>query len=109
MYDGVEEQDSIGLRGAPGHAVQVGGDIETTLVRPSAPGKVTCFFPTGVGVLNVPGGGDRLIMDQDVLRDLRRAQEAGVVVAGVCTGVMVLSAAGPTKGRPCRTRAASTT
>lgn len=48
----------------------------------------------------MPGGGDQLINDPDVLQDLVRAQRAGVAVAGVCTGVMVLSAAGLTKGRP---------
>lgn len=114
MYDGVEEQDAIGPRDVFGHAVQAGGEVETTFVRPSAPGEVTCFFgtritvpaawePTDTDVLIVPGGTDRLIDDPDVHRDLVRAQEAGVVVAGVCTGVMVLSAAGLTKGRPCTT------
>lgn len=114
MYDGVEEQDAIGPRDVFGHAVQAGGDVETTLVRPSAPGEVTGFFgtrivvptawdPTDADVLIVPGGGDQLIKDPEVLRDLVRAQEAGVTVAGVCTGVLVLSAAGLTKGRPCTT------
>lgn len=114
MYDGVEEQDAIGPRDVFGHAVRAGGEVETTLVRPSGPGEVTCFFgtritvptawdPTDTDLLIVPGGGDRLIHDQDVHRDLVRAQEAGVVVAGVCTGVLVLSAAGLTEGRPCTT------
>ncbi|MFJ5840570.1 DJ-1/PfpI family protein [Streptomyces shenzhenensis] len=114
LYDGVEEQDFIGPRDVFGHAVQAGGEVETTLVRPSAPGEVTCFFgtkvtvpaawePTDTDLLIVPGGGDQLINDPDVLQNLVRAQEAGVIVAGVCTGVMVLSAAGLTKGRPCTT------
>ncbi|MEU6355231.1 DJ-1/PfpI family protein [Streptomyces sp. NPDC047072] len=114
MYDGVEEQDAIGPRDVFGHAVQAGGQVETTLVRPSAPGEVTCFFGTRITVptawdpidtelLIVPGGGDGLVHDTDVHRELARAQEAGVVLAGVCTGVMVLSAAGLTKGRPCTT------
>ena len=114
MYDGVEEQDAIGPRDVFGHAVQAGGDVETTLVRPSAPGEVTGFFgtrivvptawdPTDADVLIVPGGGDQLIKDPEVLRDLVRAQEGGVTVAGVCTGVLVLSAAGLTRGRPCTT------
>ncbi len=114
MYDGVEEQDVIGPRDVLGHAESAGGQIQTTLVRPSAPGEVTCYFgtkvtvpaawePTDTDLLIVPGGGDRLINDPDVLRDLVRAQRAGVIVAGVCTGVMVLSAAGLTNGRPCTT------
>ncbi|MEU1948581.1 MULTISPECIES: DJ-1/PfpI family protein [unclassified Streptomyces] len=114
MYDGAEEQDVIGPRDVLGHAESAGAEIRTTLVRPSAPGEVTCFFgtkvtvpaawePTDTDLLIVPGGSDRLINDPDVLRDLVRAQRAGVIVAGVCTGVMVLSAAGLTKGRPCTT------
>ncbi len=114
MYDGVEEQDFIGPRDVLGHAERAGGRVRTTLVRPSAPGEVTCFFgtrvvvptawePTDGDLLIVPGGGDRLINDPDVLRNLVRAQQAGVTVAGVCTGVLVLSAAGLTKGRPCTT------
>ncbi|SED44861.1 DJ-1/PfpI family protein [Streptomyces sp. 2224.1] len=114
VYDGVEEQDFIGPRDVLGHAERAGGRVRTTLVRPSAPGTVTCFFgtevtvpaawePTDTDVLIVPGGGDQLIHDPEVLRDLVRAQQAEVTVAGVCTGVMVLSAAGLTKGRPCTT------
>ncbi|MEW1722816.1 DJ-1/PfpI family protein [Streptomyces sp. NPDC093109] len=114
MYEGAEEQDVIGPRDVLGHAERAGAPIRTTLVRPTAPGEVTCFFGTQVTVpaaweptegdlLIVPGGGDQLINDPDVLRDLVRAQEAGVVIAGVCTGTMVLSAAGLTKGRPCTT------
>ncbi|MFJ8490463.1 DJ-1/PfpI family protein [Streptomyces sp. NPDC094038] len=114
MCDGVEEQDAIGPRDVFGHAVQAGGQVETTLVRPSAPGEVTCFFgtrnvvpaawdPTDADVLIVPGGGDQLIRDPEVHRDLARAPEAGVTVAGVRTGVLVLSAAGLTNGRPCTT------
>ncbi|MFI0777026.1 DJ-1/PfpI family protein [Streptomyces sp. NPDC021212] len=120
MYDGVEEQDAIGPRDVLGHAAQAGGQVETTLVRPSAPGEVTCFFgtkvmvpaawePTDTDLLIVPGGGDQLIHDPDVLRNLVRAQEAGVTVAGVCTGVMMLSAAGLTKGRPCTTHSLAKT
>ncbi|MFJ3788537.1 DJ-1/PfpI family protein [Kitasatospora sp. NPDC090091] len=114
VYDGVEEQDFIGPRDVLGHAERAGADVRTTLVRPSAPGEVTCFFgtrvtvpavwePTDAGLLIVPGGSDRLINDPYVLRDLVRAQQAAVTVAGVCTGVMVLSAAGLTRGRPCTT------
>ncbi|MEU1803295.1 DJ-1/PfpI family protein [Streptomyces sp. NPDC019937] len=114
MYDGVEEQDAIGPRDVLGHAARAGGQVETTLVRPSAPGEVTGFFgtritvptawePTDADLLIVPGGGDQLMRDPDVLRNLVRAQQAGVTVAGICTGVMLLSAAGLTAGRPCTT------
>ncbi|WP_432108865.1 DJ-1/PfpI family protein [Streptomyces sp. AA1529] len=88
--------------------------MEATLVRSSAPGEVTGFFgtrftvddvwePTAGDVLAVPGGGDGLINNAQVLDGLKRAHQAGVTVAGVCTGVMVLSAAGLTSGRACTT------
>lgn len=57
MYHGVEEQDFrggeqdfIGPRDVPGHAERAGGQVHTTLVRPSAPGTVICFFGTEVTV-----------------------------------------------------------
>ncbi len=123
MFDGIEEQDVIGPVAVFGHAGHQDPRIRTTLVKPGAPGQVTGTFgtqfavpatwdPADADVLVVPGGGYRakdgpgvhtLIKDEQVLRDIGRAHRAGVLVAGVCTGVMVLSAAGLTRGRPCTT------
>ncbi|WP_055547477.1 DJ-1/PfpI family protein [Streptomyces sp. NBRC 110028] len=123
VYDGVEEQDFMGPRDVFGHAVHAGGAVETSLVRPGGPGEVTCAFgtkvvvdkgwePTEADVLVIPGGGwgkpdgpgiHALRKSPSVLRDLRRAQQSGVVLAGLCTGVLALSAAGLVKGRPCTT------
>lgn len=123
VFDGVEEQDVIGPVAVLGHAGHQGGQVEVTLVMPGAPGEVVGTFgtrfavsatwnPTNGDVLIVPGGGygmkdgpgvHALIKDKALLRDLGRAHRSGVLVAGVCTGVMVLSAAGLTEGRPCTT------
>ncbi|GAB3168368.1 DJ-1/PfpI family protein [Amycolatopsis sp. NPDC004378] len=122
LFDGVEEQDVIGPLAVLGHAGHQQGEVQVTLVNRGAPGVVTGTFGTKFGVstawnpnaaddvLIVPGGGyaakdgpgvNALIKDSAFLHDLGRARHA--VVAGVCTGVMVLSAAGLTKGRPCTT------
>ncbi len=123
VYDGAEEQDFIGPRDVFGHAAHAGGDLQTSLVRHGGPGEATGAFgtrilvdqgwePTEADILVVPGGGwgnpdgpgiHRLREDPSVLRGLRRARRSGVVLAGVCTGVMALSAAGLVKGRPCTT------
>ncbi|MFD4575194.1 DJ-1/PfpI family protein [Streptomyces sp. NPDC058417] len=123
VYDGAEEQDFIGPRDVFGHAVHAGGAVETSLVRPGGPGEVTCAFgtrivvdqgwrPTEADILVIPGGGwakpdgpgvHRLRSSPTVLDGLRRAHRSGVVLAGACTGVMALSAAGLLKGRPCTT------
>ncbi|RSD11846.1 DJ-1/PfpI family protein [Amycolatopsis eburnea] len=122
LFDGVEEQDVIGPLAVLGHAGHQNGQAHVTLVKRGAPGEVTGTFGTrfavattwspdaAVDVLIVPGGGyamkdgpgvHALIKDTAFLRDLGRARHA--VVAGVCTGVLVLAAAGLTKGRPCTT------
>ncbi|WP_413760706.1 DJ-1/PfpI family protein [Streptomyces sp. MMBL 11-3] len=123
VYDGAEEQDFIGPRDVFGHAVHAGGAVETSLVRPGGPGEVTCAFgtkilvdkewkPTEADILVIPGGGwgnpdgpgiHTLRKSPSVLRNLRRAHHSGVVLAGLCTGVLALSAAGLVRGRPCTT------
>ncbi|WP_234473639.1 MULTISPECIES: DJ-1/PfpI family protein [unclassified Streptomyces] len=123
LYDGAEEQDFIGPRDVFGHAVHAGGSVETTLVRHGGPGEVEALFgtkivvdrewdPADADILVIPGGGwgnpegpgvHTVRRNPAMLRNLRRARQSGVVLAGVCTGVMALSAAGLVKGRPCTT------
>ncbi|RKT55453.1 DJ-1/PfpI family protein [Saccharothrix australiensis] len=121
VYDGVEEQDFVAAVEVFGLAGKLsGGALRTTLVAVGRPGTVTCTYGTRVDVtaswspheadvLVVPGGGytdrtgpgvHRLIADRGFLRRL-----AGVAAlpVGICTGVMVLSAAGLTRGRPATT------
>ncbi|WP_053717317.1 DJ-1/PfpI family protein [Saccharothrix sp. NRRL B-16348] len=117
VFDGVEEQDFVAPVEVLGLAGRMsGGALTTTLVTPHRPGTVTCTYGTKVqvaegwapekaDVLVVPGGGytdktgpgvNRLAADQGFLR---RLAAADVLRAGICTGTMVLSAAGLTKGR----------
>ena len=117
MFDGVEEQDFVApveVLGLAGRAS--GGAVVTTQVTAGRPGTVTCaygtkvevargFSPGEADVVVVPGGGygnrtgpgvHRLISDQAFLR---RLATADVLPVGICTGTMVLSAAGLTRGR----------
>ncbi|GAA1341886.1 DJ-1/PfpI family protein [Saccharothrix algeriensis] len=122
MFDGVEEQDLIAPVEVFGLAEQMGGAVRSTLVTTGRPGTVTCAYgtrmevprgwsPRDADVLVVPGGGytdrngpgvHRLISDQGFLRRLAGSPALPV---GICTGVMVLSAAGLTRGRPATTHA----
>lgn len=117
MYDGVEEQDfaaPVEVLGLAGKLT--GGAVRSSLVTAGRPGTVRCTYGTTVevahgwspgeaDVLVVPGGGytdrtgpgvHRLISDQGFLRRLTSSRALPV---GICTGTMVLSAAGLTKGR----------
>lgn len=117
MFDGVEEQDFVAPVEVLGLARRLsGGAVTTTMVTTARPGTVTCTYGTRVDVaegwspraadlLVVPGGGyadkdgpgvHRLIADQGFLR---RLAAADVLPVGICTGTMVLSAAGITRGR----------
>jgi transcriptional regulator GlxA family with amidase domain len=118
MFDGVEEQDFV----APVEVLSLaaalsGGAVRTTQVTTARPGTVTCMHGTKVlvehgwspgdaDVLVVPGGGRytdpagpgvrRLMADKAFLRKLAAVE---ALPAGICTGTMVLSAAGFTRGR----------
>lgn len=117
MFDGVEEQDFVAPVEVLGLAAKMsGGAVRTTQVTTGKPGMVTCTYGTKVDVargwspddadlLVVPGGGyldktgpgvRRLISDQSFLR---RLAAADVLPVGICTGTMLLSAAGLTRGR----------
>ncbi|MGW6441596.1 DJ-1/PfpI family protein [Lentzea sp. NPDC055074] len=115
VFDGVEEQDFIAPVEVLGLAGRLsGGAVETTLVTTGAPGRVKCTFGTEVVVPNgwsprdadvvvMPGGGygrsdgvRKVIADKGFLRRLAASEALPV---GICTGTMVLSAAGITKGR----------
>ncbi|MFI9007848.1 DJ-1/PfpI family protein [Actinosynnema sp. NPDC053489] len=125
LFEGVEEQDFVApveVLGLAGRAS--GGAVTTTLVTTGRPGTVTCAYGTRVevadgwspgraDVLVVPGGGygdktgpgvNRLIADQVFLRRLAAVE---ALVAGICTGTMVLSAAGLTRGRNATTHTAA--
>ncbi|MET9224202.1 DJ-1/PfpI family protein [Lentzea sp. NPDC003310] len=117
MFDGVEEQDFVAPVEVLGLAGKLsGGAVRTTLVSPDRPRTVTCTYgtevkvphgwsPADADVLVVPGGGytnrtgpgvHRLIGDKAFLR---RLAESEALPVGICTGTMILSAAGITRGR----------
>ncbi|MFJ8911898.1 DJ-1/PfpI family protein [Amycolatopsis sp. NPDC102389] len=117
MFDGVEEQDFVAPVEVLGLAGKLtGGAVVSSLVSAGRPGPVKCTYGTVVevprswspgeaDVLVVPGGGytdrngpgvHRLNADHGFLRRLAASRALPV---GICTGTMVLSAAGLTKGR----------
>ncbi len=117
LYDGVEEQDFVG-------PVTVFGTVENiTQTFVSVAGPRTVHTASGMGivvsapwsprsadVVVVPGGGfgpgsgvDRQIRDGVLPEALADARRPGLVLLGVCTGSLLLAAAGLTAGRPCTT------
>ncbi|OLR91958.1 DJ-1/PfpI family protein [Actinokineospora bangkokensis] len=124
LFDGVEEQDFIGpyevFSAAGMHAP---GGLTVTYARLAGPGVVTAAWGTKVqvdagwapreaDVLVVPGGGYGRpdgpgiwaeIKDGALPRALAAARRRGLTMASLCTGALLLSAAGITRGRPCTT------
>lgn len=124
LFDGVDELDAVGplevLRGAAAH----GADLSVRLVTRTEPLDVTghhglrlqadAVYSPGADVLLVPGGGWIARTDAgawgeaergDWLPLIRAAADSGVLLAGVCTGVMLLARAGAIGDRPATTHA----
>ncbi|MFD8828395.1 DJ-1/PfpI family protein [Streptomyces sp. NPDC059605] len=124
MFDGVEELDFA----APYEVFSAAGfftprPVEVRYVSATGARRVTCAYGTVVrdigpwapgeaDVLVVPGGGYArrdspgvwAEIDRGTLpRALADAPRPELTVSALCTGVMLLSAAGLTKGRPCTT------
>ncbi|MEW6476527.1 MAG: DUF427 domain-containing protein [Actinomycetota bacterium] len=122
LFDGVDELDAVGplevLRGA---AAQ-GADLRVRLVTRTLPLDVTgshglrmkadAVYSLGTDVLLVPGGGWIARAETGAWAEaelgewpllLKEAADAGVVLAGVCTGVMLLARAGVIGARPATT------
>ncbi|WP_248896967.1 DJ-1/PfpI family protein [Haloplanus halobius] len=126
VYDGFDELDAIGPFEAFEMAADEGAPLETSLVtldeqetvtaahglRITPDGTLSVADPPDVAV--VPGGGwnDRrptgawAEAERGVLPDtLARLHDAGVTLASVCTGAMLLARAGVLDGRPAVTHA----
>ncbi|MFE0045590.1 DJ-1/PfpI family protein [Streptomyces albireticuli] len=127
LFDGAEDQDFTGpyeVFSAAGHISP--GVFAATYVALDGPRTVTTSYgtrvevesgwsPDSAGILVVPGGGwhpkrpgqpgvTAEIERGDLPKALRSArQREGLTIASVCTGAMLLSAAGITDGRPCTT------
>ena len=123
LFDGVEELDWAGpwevLTMWAALARRTGGPTIDVRLHARAAGPVTCAKGARVlvdatwdeleapDVVVVPGGrGTReLVEDPVVLELLRSLHEAGALVASVCTGSLLLAAAGLLEHRPATTHA----
>ncbi|WP_431894279.1 DJ-1/PfpI family protein [Nonomuraea sp. bgisy101] len=122
LYDGVEEQDFAG----PIAVFGVNADhIEQTFVTADGPRTVTTAIgmeivvrdswdPRSADVLMVPGGGlgegsatYREISRGVLPKALAAARRPGLIMASVCAGTLLLSAARITAGRSCTTHHAA--
>ncbi|MEE1801124.1 MULTISPECIES: DJ-1/PfpI family protein [unclassified Streptomyces] len=120
MFDGVEELDCI----APHSVFSNGqGRAEVRYVTTGRPGLIRSahgigfqveqsWSPEKADVIVVPGGGYVRPEGAGVWAEIKRgvlpralaaASRKGLTISSVCTGAMLLSAAGLTKERPCTT------
>lgn len=123
VFDGVDELDAIGPLEILRAASSEPPGLEVVLCALAAPCtiegahglriEVRDPIPESCDWVIVPGGGwtrgDQGVRAQiaqtKLARQLQRLRAAGTSVASVCTGAMLLSAAGFLKGRPCTTHA----
>jgi transcriptional regulator GlxA family with amidase domain len=124
LFDGVEELDFSApyeVFSASGHFAD--REVEVRYVALDGPRTVEAAYGTRLRVdhgwapreadlLVVPGGGYARREDPGVWAEIQRgslpralaaATRPGLTVSALCTGVMLLSAAGLTRGRPCTT------
>ncbi|MBB4684958.1 DJ-1/PfpI family protein [Amycolatopsis jiangsuensis] len=124
LFDGVEEQDFAGpyevFSAAGMHAAR---GTEVSYARVDGPGVVTAAYGTKVqvergwapgeaDVLVVPGGGYSKKQGPGIWGEIRKgalpsalaeARRDGLIFASLCTGALLLGAAGLVRGRPCTT------
>jgi transcriptional regulator GlxA family with amidase domain len=120
VFDGFDELDAIGPLEVLRNAVKGGADLEVELVALDGVAEVTGSHglrvrpdgrldPERTDLVVVPGGGWNDRAPQGARAEAERgelpaaiaaAARAGAVVATVCTGAMLATAAGLTKGRP---------
>jgi transcriptional regulator GlxA family with amidase domain len=122
IYDGFDDLDALGPNELLRHASGAGAPFELRLVNLDGAERVksglgTTLLPDGPGsarpdLVIVPGGG--LLLDRPVgvlaeiqreviPRALARLHSQGTTIASVCTGAMLLGAAGLLAGRPATT------
>lgn len=116
LFDGVEELDAFGPWEVLSHWCQTFPDDgwEAVLCAPAG-GFVTAAkgvvlipheqWRDDLDLIVVPGGAGtrQLLRRREVLDWLRRSRDRGALVTSVCTGSLVLAAAGLLSGRPATT------
>lgn len=122
IYDGMEELDAIGpfdvLGGAPGFQVRLVAEGSPRTVRtahgaalvaeaPLAAAPALLIVPGGAYVARGPAGAWAEVNRGVLPAAIGDRFRAGSLVAGVCTGVMLMAAAGLLRGRPAVTHHAA--
>lgn len=126
LYDGFDDLDAVGPYEVLRNAQAAGRPIEVALVTREPAAQVTSSHglvvqPQGVlgedaQVVIVPGGSWAARSDIGAWGEIQRgelpdalaaAHARGATMASVCTGAMLLSAAGITRGRPATTHHAA--
>jgi len=127
LFDGFDELDAIGPFEVFENAARAGADVDATLCTLEPAERVTASHGLRVDpdaalagaepdLLLVPGGGwtdpdspgVRREYDRGAIPDaIADAHAAGVAVASVCTGAMLLASAGVLDGRPAVTHHAA--
>jgi len=124
LYDGVEEQDFIGpyevftvarnaarsplaigyvSAGQP-RVVTAGGGTRVQVSTGWSPGDADLLIVPGSGFTGPSRPGVELEVNQGHLPGkIAAARRDGLSIASVCTGALLLAAAGLTRGRPCTT------
>jgi transcriptional regulator GlxA family with amidase domain len=122
IFDGFDELDAIGPYEVLANAAQLGADLRVQLLTLKPADEVIGSHglrvrPDGllegrIDLVIVPGGGwndraKRGVWDEARQGELPKAvaqlYDAGATIASVCTGAMLLSAAGLTRDRPATT------
>jgi transcriptional regulator GlxA family with amidase domain len=124
LFDGFDELDALAPYEVLRRAEEVGAPFSASLVSREGVREVTAFYGARIradaaltlesrpDLLIVPGGGwnhrgtygARVEAEQgEAPRLIAQLHAAGTVVAGVCTGAMLLAVAGLTKERPATT------
>lgn len=122
IFDGFDELDAIGPYEVLANAAQLGADLRVRLLTLRPADEVIGSHglrvrPDGlldgqVDLVIVPGGGwnDRAergawgeARQGELPKAVARLYDAGTTIASVCTGAMLLSAAGLTRDRPATT------
>ena len=121
VYDGFDELDAVGPFEVLRNAQTVVEDLDVALVGADGPGEVVAShgmrvvvdsgLSGGADLVIVPGGGwndrapqgARAQAEGTLPRRLRELHDAGARIGSVCTGGMILAAAGLTDRRPATT------